>query len=97
MAFTVGADRFESAGQGSFSGTTGAGSGRIELEGSAAPFLTSAQAAELTERSERGIRKACERGKLPAQKFGNVWHINPRDLDNYVHRREPVAAVEEKG
>jgi excisionase family DNA binding protein len=81
-AFTVAAERFE-AGVSAANGTSVGGAVRLDLEG----FLTAAQAASLTERSERGIRKACERGKLPAQKVGNLWHIIPKDLDNYVHRR----------
>ena len=82
-AFTVAAEEFEA---GSFSGTTSRPAGRIELEGES--FLTSAQAAELTERSERGIRKACERGRLPALKVGNLWHISPKNLESYIYRRE---------
>lgn len=89
-ALTFGAERFESAGQGSFSGTTTSTSGRLEVGKKLhEPFLTTARAAELTERSERGIRKACERGTLLAQKEGNLWHIAPTDLDNYIHGERP--------
>ena len=83
-AFTVAAERFE----GSVSGTTTGPVGSIDVRGVVAPFLTSAQAARLTERSDRAIRKACERGRLPAQKLGNLWHITPRDLENYIFRKE---------
>ena len=82
-ALTSAAEDFEA---GSFSGTTSRPAGRIELEGES--FLTSARAAELTERSERGIRKACERGRLKALKVGNLWHISPKDLEKYIYRRE---------
>ncbi|WP_431279883.1 helix-turn-helix domain-containing protein [Leifsonia poae] len=96
-AFTVAAERFESAGQSSFSGTTERPAGRIDVSGVEGSFLTSAQAAELTERSERGIRKACERQKLPAQKVGNLWHIAPKDLDNYIYRRvRPMATKKDE-
>ena len=81
-ALTSAAEDFEA---GSFSGTTSRPAGRIELEKS---FITSAQAAELTERSERGIRKACERGRLPALKVGNLWHISPKNLESYIYRKE---------
>lgn len=93
-AFTVSAELYESAGQSSFSGTTLGASGRIVVGEMGDPFLTSGQAAELTERTERGIRKACESGLLPAQKFGNVWHIRPKDLDNYIYRRDAVHGEE---
>jgi hypothetical protein len=83
-AFVVAAERLE----GSVSGTTARPAGSIEVGEVIAPFLTSAQAARLTERSDRGIRKACERGSLPAQKVGNLWHIVPRDLENYIFRKE---------
>jgi hypothetical protein len=83
-AFTVAAERFE----GSAVGTSGRPVGSIDVGEVIAPFLTSAQAARLTERSDRGIRKACERGSLPAQKVGNLWHIVPRDLENYIFRKE---------
>jgi hypothetical protein len=82
-AFTVAAERFE----GSVSGTRLGLGGRIVV-GKLEPFLTSAQAAELTERSERGIRKACVRGTLRARKVGNLWHIVPSDLESYIYRRD---------
>ena len=83
-AFTVAAERFES----SANGTRMFESGSIGLGEVSKPFLTAAQAAELTERTERGIRKACERGKLRAVKFGNAWHISPKDLESYIYRRD---------
>jgi len=82
-ALTTSAERFES----SANGTRVFESGTIGLGEVSKPFLTSSRAAELTERTDRGIRRACEEGRLPAEKFGNAWHIAPKDLDNYVHRR----------
>lgn len=83
-AFTVAAERLE----GSVSGTTSGPAGRIEVAEIVAPFLTCEGAARLTERTDRGIRKACERGILRAEKFGSAWHIAPKDLENYIFRRE---------
>lgn len=91
-AFTVAAERFESSAK----GTSVFDVGRIGLGEVSKPFLTAAQAATLTERTERGIRKACERGSLPAWKVGNLWHIIPKDLDNYVHRKKEIHDGEDK-
>ena len=87
-SLTVAAERVE----GAANGTTVRAAETIEVAG----FLTVAQAAMLTERSERGIRKACERGRLPADHFGSAWRIAPKDLDNYVHRKRETQHGKDK-
>lgn len=49
--------------------------------------LTVAQAAEKAGMTRRGVNKAIERGKLRAEKFGDVWVIVAEDFDEWMDAR----------
>ena len=54
-------------------------------------LLTVTEAAALLGRHVSGIRAACERGELRAEKLGQQWAIRPADLDTWAgrERRKP--------
>jgi excisionase family DNA binding protein len=46
-------------------------------------FVTTAQAATLLRITERGVRKACAEGRLPATRHGDIWSISREDVEHY--------------
>jgi excisionase family DNA binding protein len=50
--------------------------------------LTTADAATFLAMSERGVRKAIQDGRLPAQRHGDVWLINHPDAQAFRVKRE---------
>lgn len=51
--------------------------------------LTAKQAAERLNVNDSRIRQLINSGKLPAEKYGNLWLINEQDL-NLVQDRKPT-------
>lgn len=51
----------------------------------AGEILTVSQAAAKTGRPVRGIRKACETGRLVSWKTGNQWSIPTQGLNDYLY------------
>lgn len=47
-------------------------------------IITTAEAAELTGRSERTIRVDIEKGVLEAEKVGNAWKIEKASIKPYM-------------
>ena len=46
-------------------------------------FLTTAQVAARLNRDASQVRRWCESGKLPAQKFGRAWMIDESALEEF--------------
>jgi excisionase family DNA binding protein len=55
---------------------------KLGTESSGCP-LTTGEAADLLDMSERGVRKAIEAGRLQATRHGDVWRIGKEDLEMF--------------
>lgn len=50
-------------------------------------YVSTSEAAERAQITDRGIRKAISRGTLKAERVGNRWQISTEALQQYTNRR----------
>ncbi len=54
-----------------------------------ANWLTIKQIAEYLQASEEKIYKLCQRGKMPASKFGGQWRFDKNEIDQWLRKQRP--------
>jgi len=52
-------------------------------------WLTIDQIAEYLQVSKEKIYKHCQRGKMPASKFGGQWRFDKNEIDQWLRMQRP--------
>lgn len=54
-------------------------------------WLTIDQIADYLQASKEKIYKLCQRGKMPASKFGGQWRFDRKEVDDWIRAQRPKA------
>lgn len=52
-------------------------------------WLTIDQIADYLQVSKEKIYKHCQRGKMPASKFGGQWRFDKNEIDQWLRKQRP--------
>jgi len=52
-------------------------------------WLTIDQIADYLQVSKEKIYKHCQRGKMPASKFGGQWRFDLKEIDTWMRKQRP--------
>ena len=52
-------------------------------------WLTIDQIADYLQVSKEKIYKTCQKGKMPASKFGGQWRFNRQEIDAWLRKQRP--------
>jgi len=52
-------------------------------------WLTIDQIADYLQASKEKVYKLCQRGKMPASKFGGQWRFDIREVDAWMRNQRP--------
>ncbi len=58
-------------------------------------FFTPQEISDLLQVSVHTVRRWIRDGDLPAYRIGRLWRIKPGDLDNWLARQGPTAAIDD--
>ena len=53
-------------------------------------WLTIDQIADYLQASKEKIYKMCQKGKMPASKFGGQWRFDAKEIDLWLKKQRPV-------
>lgn len=56
-------------------------------------WLTIDQIADYLQASKEKVYKLCQRGKMPASKFGGQWRFDKREIDEWLRQQRPKKKV----
>lgn len=54
-----------------------------------AKWLTIEQIADYLQVSKEKVYKLCQRGKMPASKFGGQWRFERTEIDQWLRKQRP--------
>ena len=52
-------------------------------------WMTVDEVADYLQASKEKIYKLCQRGKMPASKFGNQWRFDLKEIDAWMRQQRP--------
>jgi len=59
-------------------------------------WLTIDQIADYLQASKEKVYKLCQRGKMPASKFGGQWRFDKQEVDRWLRMQRPKKTKKRK-
>ena len=53
-------------------------------------WLTIDQISDYLQASKEKVYKLCQKGKMPASKFGGQWRFDAKEVDNWLKKQRPI-------